>query len=151
MSTPYTHGPGVATFPDTGIRDQLAVLSDPKSTVDLGVVATRPVGMPDRGRAPTRAGRGDESRVDAFSGRALEHRLWLDGIRTSIHTGIATELGILPMAWHVIQLGFFAVVPEDLLGSMPSDFHHEAIACLRRLTLVTRAEDIVKAWRGTPP
>lgn len=57
-------------------------------------------------------------------------------------------MGILPTAWHAINLGFFVVVPEDLVGPMQKEYHEEAMAFLRRLTLVTRAERIVEAWTG---
>ena len=84
--------------------------------------------------------------MDAFIGTLLEYLLRLHKIHTVIHTGIATEVGILPTAWHAINLGFFVVVPEDLVGPMQKQYHEEAMAFLRRLAIPSRAEEIVKAW-----
>ena len=41
--------------------------------------------------------------------------------------GLATEVGILPTAWHAVNLGFFVVVPRDCVGSMVKEHHAEAI------------------------
>jgi nicotinamidase-related amidase len=68
-------------------------------------------------------------------------------VRTIVHTGIATEVGILPTAWHAINLGFFAVVPEDLVGPMQKQHHEEAMVFLRRLAIPTRSADILEAWK----
>ena len=148
MYTQYTNLPGCATFPDTRIRDNHAVLSDPGRRWALESSLHGTWGCQTVDELKPKAGEViiDKYRVDAFIGTPLEYLLRLHRVRTIIHTGIATEVGILPTAWHAINLGFFVVVPEDLVGPMQKEYHDEAMAFLRRLTLVTRAEEIVKAW-----
>ena len=86
-------------------------------------------------------------RVDAFIGTPFEYLLRINRIRTIVHTGIATEVGILPTAWHALNMGFFVVVPEECVGAMQPEHHGGAMAFLRRLAIVTKASEIVAAWR----
>lgn len=150
MYTQYTNLPGFATFPDTRVRNDHAVLSDPGRRWALESSLHGTWGCQTVVELEPRPGEViiDKYRVDAFIGTPLEYLLRLHRIRTIIHTGIATEVGILPTAWHAINLGFFVVVPEDLVGPMQKEYQDEAITFLRRLTHMTRAEEIVKAWKG---
>ena len=149
MYTQYTNLPHYATFPDTRIRDNHTVLNDParRWTLESSVHGTWGCRTVDELQPKPGETIIDKYRVDAFIGTPLEYLLRLHRVRTIIHTGIATEVGILPTAWHAINLGFFVVVPEDLVGPMQKEYHEEAMAFLRRLTLVTRSEHVVKAWK----
>jgi nicotinamidase-related amidase len=149
MYTQYTNLPNCATFPDTRIRENHAVLSDPVRRWTLESSLHGTWGCQTVDELKPRPGEMviEKYRVDAFIGTPLEYLLRLNHVRTIIHTGIATEVGILPTAWHAINLGFFVVVPEDLVGPMQKDYHAEAMAFLRRLTLMVRAEAIVETWR----
>ena len=84
--------------------------------------------------------------VDDAIGTPLELFLRLNRIRTLIHTGIATEVGILPTAWHALNIGFFPVVPEDCVGPMEPQHHEDAMRLLRRLAIPTRSPEITEAW-----
>jgi nicotinamidase-related amidase len=148
MYTQYTNLPDCATFTDVRVRDNYEVLSDParKWTLESSLRGTW--GCETVKELAGRPGEIviDKYRVDAFIGTPLEYLLRLHGIRAIIHTGIATEVGILPTAWHALNLGFFVVVPEDLVGPMQPEHHDAAMVVLRRLTLVTRAGEITRAW-----
>ena len=85
-------------------------------------------------------------RTDAFIGTPLEYLLRLHRIRTIIHTGLATEVGILPTAWHAVNLGFFVVVPRDCVGPMVKEHHAEAMSFLSRLAIVRDSGAIAAAW-----
>lgn len=158
MYTEYTNYPQFATFTDGRIKDLYPVLSDPakrqgqvSSIRGTWGAETIPELEPRPGEVVI-----SKFRVDAFIGTPLEHVLRQARIRTIVHTGIATEVGILPTAWHAINLGFFVVVPEDCVGPMQKPYHEEAMAFLRRLGIPTRAADIVAAWdkrgaRGAAP
>lgn len=148
MYTEYTNLPNFGTYTDTRVRDLHPVLSDParrdsqlSSIQGTWGCQTIPELKPRPGEIVI-----SKFRVDAFIGTLLEYLLRLHKIRTIIHTGIATEVGILPTAWHAINLGFFVVVPEDLVGPMQKQYHEEAMAFLRRLTMAALSADIVKAW-----
>jgi nicotinamidase-related amidase len=149
MYTQYTNLPHYATFPDTRIRDNHAVLNDSgrRWTLESSVHGTWGCQTVDELKPKPGETIIDKYRVDAFIGTPLEYLLRLHRVRTIIHTGIATEVGILPTAWHAINLGFFVVVPEDLVGPMQKEYHEDAMAFLKRLTLMTRSEHITKAWR----
>jgi nicotinamidase-related amidase len=148
MYTEYTNQPDLQTFTDPRIRDLYPIVSDPvrrqgqlSSIQGTWGCQTIPELKPRPGEIVI-----SKFRVDAFIGTTLEYRLRLHRIRTIIHTGIATEVGILPTAWHALNLGFFVVVPEDLVGPMQKQYHEGAMAFLRRLAIPSRAEEIVKAW-----
>jgi len=149
MYTQYTHLPNFATYTDVQIRSQYAILTDPDKrwTRDDMIDGTwgwqtidelkpRPEDIVIR-----------KYRVDAFLSTPLEYLLRLNRIRTIIHTGIATEVGILPTAWHALNLGFFVVVPEDCVGAMEPQYHQDAMNFLRRLAIVTNSSKIVDAWK----
>jgi len=149
MYTQYTHLPNFATYTDVQIRSQYAILtdSDKRWTRDDMIDGTwgwqtidelkpRPEDIVIR-----------KYRVDAFLSTPLEYLLRLNRIRTIIHTGIATEVGILPTAWHALNLGFFVVVPEDCVGAMEPQYHQDAMNFLRRLAIVTNSSKIVDAWK----
>jgi ureidoacrylate peracid hydrolase len=149
MYTQYTNLPNFGTFTDPRVRDLYPIVSDPvrregqlNSIQGTWGCQTIPELKPRPGEIII-----DKFRVDAFIGTPLEYLLRLHRIRTIIHTGIATEVGILPTAWHAINLGFFVVVPEDCVGPMQKQYHEEAMAFLRRLTVATRSADIVEAWK----
>ena len=48
---------------------------------------------------------------------------------------------------HAINLGFFVVVPEDLVGPMQKQHHEDAMKFLRRLAIPSRSGDILEAWK----
>ena len=148
MYTQYTNRPNFGSLTDTRVRADYQVLTDASKRWTLDSLVEDTPGWETIDELKPRAGEViiRKFRVDAFMGTPLEMLLRLNHIRTIIHTGIATEVGILPTAWHAINLGLFVVVPEDLVGPMQKEYHDEAMAFLRRLTLVTRAEEIVKAW-----
>ena len=150
MYTQYTNLPNFATFTDPRIRDNYAILSDPakRETQISSIEGTW--GCQTIDELKPRPGELiiNKYRVDGFIGTPLEYLLRLQGIKTIIHTGIATEVGILPTAWHALNLGFFVVVPEDCVGPMQPEYHAEAMTFLRRLAIVTKASEIVSAWKG---
>ena len=150
MYTQYTNLTGFATFPDTRVRDNHAVLTDPgrRWTLESSLQGTWGCRTVDELAPKPGEVIIDKYRVDAFIGTPLEYLLRLHRVRTIIHTGIATEVGILPTAWHAINLGFFVVVPDDLVGPMQREYHDQAMAFLRRLTLVSHAEEIARAWKA---
>ena len=150
MYTEYTNQPNLQTFTDPRVRDLYPIVSDPVRRPGQLSSIQGTWGCQTIDELKPRPGEIviSKFRVDAFIGTTLEYLLRLHRIRTIIHTGIATEVGILPTAWHALNLGFFVVVPEDLVGAMQKQYHDEAMAFLRRLAIPSRAEEIVKAWQG---
>jgi nicotinamidase-related amidase len=151
LYTQYTNLPNFATFTEPRIRENYAILSDPVKRDTLVSSIEGTWGCQTIDQLKPRPGELiiNKYRVDAFIGTPLEYLLRLHGLKTIIHTGIATEVGILPTAWHALNLGFFVVVPEDCVGPMQPEYHAEAMAFLRRLAIVTKASEIESAWKGT--
>jgi ureidoacrylate peracid hydrolase len=148
MYTQYTNLPAFGTFTEPRLRDYQKQLADPKARAALDSMLDGTWGWqtidelkPEPGEISIR-----KYRVDAFIATPVEYLLRLNKIRTIIHTGIATEVGILPTAWHALNLGFFVVVPEDCVGPMHKEFHEDAMRFLRRLAVPTTSADIVRCW-----
>jgi nicotinamidase-related amidase len=148
MYTQYTNLPNFASYTDVRIRSDYGRLTDPQQRAALeGLVEDTPGWTtidelkPQPGEVIIR-----KFRVDAFIGTPLELFLRLNRIRTLVHTGIATEVGILPTAWHALNVGFFPVVPEDCVGPMEPQYHEDAMRFLRRLAIPSRSLEIVEAW-----
>jgi nicotinamidase-related amidase len=148
MYTQYTNLPDLGTFTDPRIRDNWAIASDPAQRWRLENSHFGTRGWQTRDEIAPKPGETviPKMRTDAFIGTPLEYLLRLHGIRTIIHTGLATEVGILPTAWHAVNLGFFVVVPRELVGPMNKQYHAEAMAFLERLTMVVNSSEITSAW-----
>ena len=152
MYTQYTNLPNFGSYTDVRIRSDYKRLTNPAQRKALeGLVEDTPGWATIDELEPQQ----DEIiirkfRVDAFIGTPLELFLRLNRVRTLIHTGIATEVGILPTAWHALNVGFFPVVPEDCVGPMEPQYHDDAMRLLRRLAIPTRSSEIVEAWGAAP-
>ncbi len=148
MYTQYTNLPDFGGLTDVRIRSDYKRLVDPAQRWVLDALVEDTPGWatidelkPHPGEIIIR-----KPRVDAFLGTPLELWLRLHRVRTIVHTGIATEVGILPTAWHALNIGFFPVVPEDCVGPMEPQYHDDAMRFLRRLAIPTRSSEIVEAW-----
>ena len=90
-------------------------------------------------------------RTNTFVHSNFELLLRSHGIRTVISTGVATEVGILPTSWTGIQLGFFPVIPRDLVCSRQPELHEDAMKFMERLLWVVDSSDIREAgYKGYP-
>ena len=150
MYTQYTNRPNFGSLTDAHIRNNYRTLSDPDRSWTLDSLVEDTPGWATIDELQPHAGEIiiRKFRVDAFLGTPLETLLRLNGIRTIIHTGIATEVGILPTAWHALNIGLFPVVPEDCVGPMVQEHHEDAMRFLRRLTIATSSADILEVWES---
>jgi len=148
MYTQYTNLPNLGTFTDPRIRENFAIASDPEQRWRLENSHFATYGWQTVDELAPKPGETviPKMRTDAFIGTPLEYLLRLHGIRTIVHTGLATEVGILPTAWHAVNLGFFVVVARDCVGPMRREHHAEAMALLERLTMVRDSSEISAAW-----
>jgi nicotinamidase-related amidase len=153
MYTQYTHLPNFATYTDPQIRKEYTILSDSDKrwTRDDLLDGTWGWQTIDELRPEPEDIIIRKYRVDAFLCTPLEVLLRLNRIKTIVQTGIATEVGILPTAWHALNLGFFVVVPEDCVGAMEPQYHEDAMRFLRRLAIVKNSSEIVDAWQAAVP
>jgi nicotinamidase-related amidase len=152
MYTQYTNLPNLGTFTDARIGKNYKVAVDPDQRWRLENSIYGTHGWQTVDELAPKPGETviPKMRTDAFIGTSLEYLLRLHGIRTIIHTGIATEVGILPTAWHAVNLGFFVVVPRDCVGPMNKAHHAEAMSLLSRLTIVRDSSEIAAAWAERP-
>lgn len=148
MYTQYTNLPDFGSYTDVRIRSDYRRLTDSAENWKLNALVEDTPGWatidelkPQPGEVIIR-----KFRVDAFIGTPLELFLRLNRVRTIVHTGIATEVGILPTAWHALNVGFFPVVLEDCVGPMEPQHHDEAMRFLRRLAIPARSAEIIETW-----
>lgn len=151
MYTQYTNLPNFGSYTDVRIRSDHRRLTDPAQRGTLESLVEDSPGWATIDDLKPRPGETiiRKFRVDAFIGTPLELFLRLHRVRTIIHTGIATEVGILPTAWHAANIGFFPVVPEDCVGPMEPQYHEDAMKFLRRLAIPTRSSEIVETWTAS--
>jgi nicotinamidase-related amidase len=151
MYTQYTNLPGFGSWPDPRVREQYRALQDPVQRDGLEALVDGTWGWQTIDELAPRPGETiiRKFRVDAFIGTPFEYLLRINRIRTIVHTGIATEVGILPTAWHALNMGLFVVVPEDCVGAMQPEYHGEAMAFLRRLAIVATSAEVVTAWQAS--
>jgi nicotinamidase-related amidase len=148
MYTQYTNRPNFSSLTDARIRANYGVLTDAEKRWTLDSLVEDTPGWATIDELKPQPGEMILRKfcVDAFIGTPLEMLLRLNRIRTIIHTGIATEVGILPTAWHALNIGLFAVVAEDCVGPMVKEHHEDAMRFLRRLAIATSSRAILDAW-----
>ena len=146
--TNYTDLPDFATFDDPMVSKRWALVSDPskKGYANPAVFGTWGCQTIDELKAQEGDVTINKNRTNTFIHTNFELLLRSNGIRTIIHTGIATEVGILPTAWQAVGIGFFPVVPRDLVGSRVPEYHADAMKFLDRLVWVVDSSEIMEAW-----
>src|SRR5579885_2039977 len=83
---------------------------------------------------------------NAFLGTCFEWWLKKRGIKTIILTGVNVATGISGTAREAINLGYYAVVARDCVGTGSKEDYDIAIASMERLFDVVDADAIIAAW-----
>lgn len=83
---------------------------------------------------------------NAFLGTCFEWWLKKYGIKTIILTGVNAATGISGTAREAINLGYYAVVVRDCVGTQSKDDYDIAIASMERLFDVVDADEIIATW-----
>ena len=85
-----------------------------------------------------------------FIDTPFDHHLRIQGIRSIVLAGFATDIGIEFTARHALALGYHAVVVEDATGAYAQDKHDRSIAFLRDWANVATASQVVSEWTKLP-
>lgn len=86
---------------------------------------------------------------NAFLGTCFEWWLKKYGIKTIILTGVNAATGISGTAREAINLGYYAVVARDCVGTQSKEDYDIAIASMERLFDVVDADEIIATWNRT--
>jgi nicotinamidase-related amidase len=148
----YTHGSNeldFGSFNDPMVSKRWAQLKDPSKHGIANPTVNGTWGWQTMDELKPREGEAiiSKYRPDAFIGTNFELLLRSHGIRTIIHTGIATAIGMLPTVWHAVHVGFFPIVPRDLVGPQAPESHADAMKFMTRLAWVVDSSEILEAWR----
>jgi nicotinamidase-related amidase len=84
---------------------------------------------------------------NAFLGTCFEWWLKKFGIKTIILAGVNVATGISGTAREAINLGYYAVVVRDCVGTGSREDYDIALASMERLFDVVTAEDIIDVWK----
>jgi nicotinamidase-related amidase len=84
---------------------------------------------------------------NAFLGTCFEWWLKKFAIKTIVLTGVNAATGISGTAREAINLGYYAVVARDCVGTQSKDDYDIAIASMERLFDVVDADQIIDVWR----
>ncbi len=68
------------------------------------------------------------------------------GIKTIILTGVNVATGISGTAREAINLGYYAVVARDCVGTRSEKDYSTALASMERLFDVVDSNEIIDAW-----
>lgn len=85
-------------------------------------------------------------RTDSFFQTNLDLILRSNGIRTFIITGFGGEAGQVPTVTHGVNIGYFAVVPQDCMHPTDIKWYDEAVKMLKDWAIMTTSSDIIKVW-----
>ncbi|MEE9199101.1 MAG: isochorismatase family cysteine hydrolase [Dehalococcoidia bacterium] len=149
MYTNYTGLPDFGTFDDPMVSKRWALVSDPSKKDFINPVVFGTWGCQTIDELKPQEGEVTiyKNRTNTFINTNFELVLRSNAIRTIIHTGIATEVGILPTSWQAVSMGFFPVVPRDLVGSRVPEYHADAMKFMERLVWVVDSSEIIEAWK----
>lgn len=117
------------------------------------VVPFMQVGSPEREFLPNLQPRDHDTVIEKstpsfFVGSSLELRLFSQGIRTLVFTGVATEVGVDLSAKHALALGYIPVVVEDAVDSYTLEKQEIGLAALRTWIPVVTADDVIRLWEA---
>ncbi len=84
---------------------------------------------------------------NAFLGTSFEWWLKKLGTKTIILTGVNVATGISGTAREAINLGYYAVVVRDCVGTGSKEDYDVALAAMERLFDVVTADDIIDLWQ----
>ena len=84
---------------------------------------------------------------NAFLGTCFEWWLKKHAIKTIILTGVNVATGISGTAREAINLGYYAVVAPDCVGTGSRDDYDIAIAAMERLFDVVDSGEIIDVWK----
>lgn len=88
----------------------------------------------------------DKFSPNAFLGTAFEWWLKKFGIKTVVLTGVNVATGISGTAREAINLGYYAVVVRDCVGTPSRQDYDVAMASIERLFDVATADEIIAVW-----
>jgi len=88
----------------------------------------------------------DKFAPNAFMGTCFEWWLRKYAIKTIILTGVNVATGISGTAREATNLGYYAVVVRDCVGTGSEEDYNTAIASLDRLFDVVDSTDIINTW-----
>jgi nicotinamidase-related amidase len=83
---------------------------------------------------------------NAFLGTCFEWWLKKHGIKTIVLAGFSAATGISGTAREATNLGYYAVVARDCIGTRRQEEYDIAVAAMEQLFDVVDADDIVETW-----
>ncbi len=86
---------------------------------------------------------------NAFLGTCFEWWLRKYAIKTIILTGVNVATGINGTAREALNLGYYAVVARDCVGTRSQEDYKVALASMERLFDVVNSTEIIKSWKRT--
>lgn len=88
-------------------------------------------------------------RYSAFSGTALDNLLRRNGIRTTVITGVSTNICVESTLREAFNLGYYVVIPRDCVAGNNPALHDATLQNVEFLIGdVTNADDLMTLWPG---
>ncbi|MBT5047895.1 MAG: cysteine hydrolase [Rhodospirillaceae bacterium] len=86
-------------------------------------------------------------RYSAFSGTAMDNLLRRNGIRTTVVTGVSTNICVESTLREAFNLGYYVVVPRDCVASNNAELHEATLKNVEFLIGdVTSSSDLIDYW-----
>ena len=86
-------------------------------------------------------------RYSAFSGTALDNLLHRNGIRTTVITGVSTNICVESTLREAFNLGYYVVIPRDCVAGNNAALHEATLQNVEFLIGdVTAAADLMALW-----
>ncbi len=86
---------------------------------------------------------------NAFLGTCFEWWLRKYAIKTIILTGVNVATGINGTAREALNLGYYAVVARDCVGTRSQEDYKVSLASMERMFDVVNSTEIIKSWKRT--
>lgn len=91
-------------------------------------------------------------RYSAFSGTSLDNLLRRNGIRTTVITGVSTNICVDSTLREAFNLGYYVVIPRDCVAGNNEALHDATLQNVEFLIGdVTSAADLMAVWSETAP
>ena len=108
--------------------------------------------LPELGPAPTDVVLTRSHGIGPMGGTDLDITLRNLGVSTIVAVGVSVNVAITNLVMDAVNLAYHVVVPRNAVAGIPTDYATSIIDnTLSLLATITTTDDLIEAWKQSPP
>ncbi len=123
-----------------------------RSGVDISPGSEGASLLPELGPAPTDVVLRRSHGIGPMGGTDLDATLRNLGVSTIVAVGVSVNVAITNLVMDAVNAAYRVVVPRDAVAGIPADYATSIIDnTLSLLATITTTDDLIEAWKQSPP